>query len=71
MYAIRSYYATKRNKKKSLKLDEIEAIYNYDREEYSSQDMAIDFWVLSYLCNGANIKDISLLKYKNIESEIV
>jgi len=33
--------------------------------------MDIDFWVLSYLCNGANIKDLALLKYKNIDSETI
>ena len=31
------------------------------------QTKAKDFWFFSYACNGMNIKDIALLKYKNIQ----
>lgn len=56
---------TGKNVKKALKLSDIELIYNYipccDAER-----KARDFWMLYYLSNGANPKDIALWKYKNI-----
>jgi integrase len=55
-----------KNIKKALTLSEIQKIYNHVAPEYSSEDRWKDFWIFSYLCNGANVKDICLLKYKNI-----
>jgi integrase/recombinase XerD len=55
------------NTKKALSLEEIGKIYNFKDEEFSSKDKAKDFWILSYLCNGINIKDICLLKWQNIK----
>lgn len=57
-----------RNKKKALKMNQIEQIYNY-KPEIECQDKARDLWIFSYLCNGINIKDLCLLKQKNIENE--
>jgi site-specific recombinase XerD len=61
----------KRNIKKALEMKEITALLNYERDEFSIQDMAIDFWILSYLCNGANIKDLLKLRYKDIGHESI
>ena len=56
------------NIKKALALEDIGKIYNYKSIEFSAIDKARDFWMLSYLCNGINIKDICLLKWQNIKS---
>ena len=61
----------RRNIKKALRIEEIGAILNFEREEFSKQDMAIDFWILSYLCNGANIRDIVKLRYKDISTDTI
>lgn len=54
-----------KNTKKALKMADIAAIINY-KTTSRFQERARDLWVFSYLCNGANIKDIAKLKYKNI-----
>lgn len=54
-----------KNIKKALKMADIGAIINYQPTS-RFQERARDLWVFSYLCNGANIKDIAKLKYKNI-----
>ena len=33
--------------------------------------MARDYWIFLYLCNGMNVKDFCLLKYKNIDGDIL
>lgn len=60
---------TGQNIKKALTLEEIGLIYNYDAPKGSNREMSRDYWIFSYLCNGMNIKDMCLLKYKNIDSE--
>jgi integrase len=45
---------------------DIAAIINY-KPKSRFQERARDLWVFSYLCNGANMKDIAKLKYKNLE----
>lgn len=57
---------TGQNVKKALNLSDIQKIYTYKSIEHSSEDRWRDMWIFSYLCNGANVKDICLLKYKNI-----
>jgi integrase/recombinase XerD len=55
-----------RNLKKALTLTDIASVVNYQtKSDYEKR--ARDLWIFSYLCNGANIKDIAKLKYKNIE----
>jgi len=54
-----------KNTKKALKMVDIAAIINY-KTTSRFQERARDLWVFSYLCNGANMKDIAKLKYKNI-----
>ncbi len=58
-----------RNVKKALTLAEIEKIYNYLTEKGSMADRAKDFWFFSYLCNGINIKDICLLRWRDVDNE--
>lgn len=60
-----------RNIKKALILSDIEKLYNYPAIPGTGEAKAKDLWVFSYLCNGANIKDIARLKYKNIDGETI
>jgi integrase/recombinase XerD len=60
-----------RNIKKALTLEEISKIFHYNAGERSSFEMARDYWIFIYLCNGLNVKDLCLLKWKNIEGDIL
>jgi len=60
-----------KNVKKALKVDEISMIYNYTAEVNSTKEMAKDYWIFLYLCNGMNVKDFCLLKWKNIEGDML
>lgn len=60
-----------RNIKKALSLAEIAKIFNYDAPVNSKKEMARDYWIFIYLCNGINVKDFCLLKHKNIEGNIL
>lgn len=55
-----------RNVKKALTLEEIKRLFEYvpdnDREQYY-----LDLWLLSYLSNGANMKDMALWRHKNMD----
>lgn len=60
-----------KNIKKALKLAQIKQIVLY-KPVTQAEERARDLWLFSYLCNGANVKDISKLKYHNItESSII
>ena len=58
-----------RNNKIALGIHEIGEIFNYKPPEGSSEHYFRDLWLFSYLCNGINMKDICLLKYKDIHSD--
>lgn len=60
-----------RNIKKALSLDEISKIFNYTPAPGSMEEMARDYWIFLYLCNGMNVKDFCLLKRKNIGGDIL
>lgn len=63
---------TGKNIKKALTLEEIGKIYNYKVAKGSKMvEFAKDYWMYSYLCNGMNVKDICLLKNKNINGDII
>lgn len=62
---------TGRNIKKALNLQEIAKIYHYQPKPQSTAEMAKDYWIFLYLCNGMNVKDFCLLKRKNIEGDII
>lgn len=57
------------NIKKALTIAEVQQIMNYQTVSGTSEDKARDFWVLSYLCNGANMKDICRWKFKNLHGD--
>ncbi len=60
---------TGNNIKKALTLNDIALLYNYQPEKETSEATAKDFWLFMYLCNGMNMKDVCLLKYKNIKGD--
>ncbi|MCB9230775.1 MAG: site-specific integrase [Bacteroidia bacterium] len=60
---------TGRKGKIALTLAEIKKLVTYDAPAGSQLEFARDMWFFSYLCNGANIKDIARLKYKNVASD--
>jgi integrase/recombinase XerD len=62
---------TGRNTKKALTIEEISMIYNFKAEPNSTKEMAKDYWIFLYLCNGMNVKDFCLLKWKNIEGDML
>ena len=59
------------NIKKALTIADVGKIYKYITIEGTTKDKAKDFWMLTYFCNGINMKDIALLKYKNISGEFI
>ncbi|MBX2960846.1 MAG: site-specific integrase [Flavobacteriales bacterium] len=62
---------TSRNIKKALTVEEIARIYNYVAEPNSTKEMAKDYWLFLYLCNGMNVKDFCLLKWENIDEQML
>lgn len=62
---------TSKNIKKALTIEEIGKIYNHDVEEGTTKEMAKDYWLFLYLCNGMNVKDLCLLKWSNIENDMI
>lgn len=56
------------NDKKALSQDQLTVLFNC-KALTPQQEKARDFWFFSYACNGINIKDIALLKYKDIEED--
>lgn len=57
-----------KNVKKALTLQDIEKLFTY-QPETESEAKHRDLWVFSYLANGINIKDMLLLRYKDIEGD--
>jgi integrase len=55
------------NIKKALDLTDIEKIYNYEPPHGTAEQKYHCLWLFSYLCNGANIKDIAKLRLSNID----
>ena len=62
---------TSKNIKKALTMEEIAKIYNYEAIPNSTKEMAKDYWLFLYLCNGMNIKDFCLLKWENINEQML
>ena len=59
--------ATK-NKKIALSSEQLKILF-HSKPRIVQQEKAKDFWFFSYACNGINMKDIALLKYKNIKDD--
>jgi integrase/recombinase XerD len=62
---------TSRNIKKALTVEEIARIYSYEVKERSVKERAKDYWLFLYLCNGMNVKDFCLLKWKDIDDNML
>lgn len=62
---------TGRNIKKALTLEEVALIFSYEANPGTMEEMARDYWIFLYLCNGMNVKDLCLLKRKNIQGDIL
>lgn len=63
---------TGRNIKKALSINDISKFYYYESEiSNEGEGKAKDFWLFSYFGNGMNMKDIALLKYKNIQGDYI
>ncbi|WP_431215515.1 phage integrase SAM-like domain-containing protein [Puia sp. P3] len=61
-----------RNVKKALSLADVEKIYYYQCDRSNpSEERARDFWLFCYFGNGMNIKDIALLRNKDIHGEML
>ncbi|REE82137.1 site-specific recombinase XerD [Lutibacter oceani] len=52
--------------KKALSREQLKILFNANTIT-PEEERAKDFWFFSYACSGMNIKDIALLKYKNID----
>ena len=59
-----------RNIKKALTFPELKKVLEYKSENIQIQK-AVDFWILTYLCNGINMTDLLLLKHKNVEGNFI
>lgn len=65
-YPFKSYQIpTSRNIKKALNDDGLKLLLEYKPEE-NDVAFALDFWLLSYLCNGMNMVDLLHLKPEDI-----
>ena len=62
---------TGRNIKKALTLEEISKIFEYKAPKKSMLEMAKDYWIFIYLCNGLNVKDLCLLKRKDVQGDVL
>lgn len=63
---------TGRNIKKALSIEDISKFYYYEPDIANEwEGRAKDFWLFSYFGNGINMKDVALLKYKNIQGEYI
>jgi site-specific recombinase XerD len=58
-----------RNIKKALTLVDLKNLIGYKPIEGSPEHFYRDIWVFSYLGNGINMKDVCLLRYKDIKGE--
>jgi len=57
--------------KKALSSIDIGKLLAYKPAEKSTEQYCYDLWIFSYLGNGMNLKDICLLKYKNLQGNTI
>ncbi len=53
--------------KKALSKEELNKLFHFSVENNSQQQIARDFWFLSYSCNGMNFRDILGLRQKDVK----
>src|SRR5690606_17685584 len=59
-----------KNIKKALSKEELKKIFGYTPKN-GGEERAKDFWIMSYLCNGINMKDIAKLRNRNISKNSI
>lgn len=59
------------NIKKALDTDTIAKIRRADLSANTSREQARDFWFFLFMANGMNVKDFCLLRFKNIDGQLV
>jgi integrase len=59
-----------RKPKEFLKPHEIEQLMNY-KPSSSERDLARNYWLICYFCNGAYLSDIANFKFKHIQSNFI
>lgn len=69
--ALKYQIPTSKNTKKALDMNEVKALFDYKAESNSWEEKALDFWKFSYMANGMNMKDISLLKRGDIKDGFI
>ena len=57
-----------RNVKRALTIGDIKKLVEYTSKD-KTEERARDLWLFSYLANGINMKDVCLLKYKNMDTK--
>ncbi|OJU28607.1 MAG: hypothetical protein BGN92_09760 [Sphingobacteriales bacterium 41-5] len=57
-----------KNKKQAFTFEQITQLYFY-KSPLQAVQKAVDFWKLSYLCNGMNFKDLLTLRWNNIDGD--
>lgn len=55
--------------KTALDMEAVSKIYHFKSIPMSNEDRSKDFWLLSYMCNGMNFKDICNLRYNQIKGD--
>lgn len=71
MYPFKNYeIPSGRNTKKALQDNEVAKLLNH-KPVKEDEIKALDYWILSYLCNGMNFADIVVLKPENINGNIL
>jgi integrase len=69
--ALKYQIPTSKNTKKALDMVEIKALFKYKPEINTWEEKALDFWKFSYMANGMNMKDISLLRRSDIKDGFI
>lgn len=59
-----------RNIKKALSREDLKKILDFTTND-PRQEMACDYWILSFLCNGMNMADICRLKQHNFTGDMI
>lgn len=62
---------TGRNIKKALTIEDVAKIFNHQLPAGTTIEMARDYWMFLYLSNGMNVKDFCLLKWSDIQGEML
>lgn len=57
--------------KRALTKSELKRLYDYPVEEGTLLQKQRDYWFFIYLVNGLNVKDMAMLRYGNIQDDII